>query len=530
MEIVHLATEFAPLAKVGGLADVVASLAKATQQQGHKVTVFLPKYEGLFPEAKIVFPEVISYDGPYPIRNKVWEMNQGGVRLLLLETEHTGQYFGRGKIYGFKDDLDRFFFFCRTALEAMFKMGLKIDVLHLHDWPAALASVLYRDMYYGLGMRIKGVVLTVHNLEHQGTCHPKDVTRTGLRGDDLLRPDKLQDPQRGDLLNVLKGGIIYSDYVTTVSPNYAKEIQTPEGGCGLHEVLRSNNHKLQGIINGLDLDYWNPKTDPLLTGHYDNENYSAGKEINRKELSTEFRLREKLCVGQKFPREGERGTADSIRPTKEIAESAISEEEGRGSKAAAGLARKFLSNAERKKAPLVCAITRLVPQKSPDLIEHALQKTLEMGGQFFLLGSSSTPEMDQKFRALQKKLARNKNVAFCFDQNEALAHQVYAASDMIVIPSLFEPCGLTQMIGQHYGTVPIVRATGGLVDTVVDQENGFTFLYPDNAGVDWALTQAFNCYEKNPAKWQAIVRKGMQTDFSWKKPVKAYLDIYKKFS
>ncbi len=475
MEIVHLASEFAPFAKIGGLADVVASLAKATSQQGHKVTVFLPKYEGLFPDAKIVFPEVISYDGPYPIRNKIWEMNLNGVRLLLLETEHTGQYFGRGKIYGDKDDLDRFFFFCRSALEALFKMGIKPDILHLHDWSTALAAMLYRDMYYGLGMRIKGVVLTIHNLEHQGKCHPKDVTRTGLRGDDLLRPDKLQDPIRNDLLNVLKGAIIYSDFVTTVSPNYAKEIQNPDGGCGLDEVLRANNHKLQGIINGLDLDYWNPKTDPLLTGHYDIESYNTGKEIDRKELRAEFRLRE-------------------------------------------------------KKAPLVCAITRLVPQKAPDLIEHALQKTLEMGGQFFLLGSSPTPEMENRFRALQKKLARNKNVAFCFDQNEALAHQVYAASDMIVIPSLFEPCGLTQMIGQHYGTVPIVRATGGLVDTVIDQENGFTFLYPDVAGVDWALSQAFTCYEKNPTKWQGIVRKGMQTDFSWNKPVAAYLDIYKKLS
>lgn len=466
MEIIHLATELAPLAKIGGLADVVASLAKATQQQGHKVTIFLPKYQGLFPEAKIAFPELISYDGPYPIRNTIWEMDFHGVRLLLLETEHAGRYFDRGKIYGEKDDLDRFFYFCRTALEALFKMGIKIDILHLHDWPTALASVLYRDMYYGLGLRIKGVVLTIHNLEHQGKCLPKDVTRTGLRGDDLLHVDKLQDPQRADLLNVLKGGILYSDFVTTVSPNYAKEIQTPEGGCGLHEVLRANQHKLQGILNGLDLDYWNP--------HYTVDNYSAGKEVARQELREEFHLR-------------------------------------------------------NKKGPLVCAITRLAPQKSPNLIEHALQKTLEMGGQFFLLGTAPTPEIDEHFRALQKKLIRNKNVAFCFDHNESLAHRVYAASDMIVIPSLFEPCGLTQMIGQHYGAVPIVRATGGLVDTVTDQENGFTFLYPDKAGVDWALTQAFTCYKKNPTKWQAIVRTGMQTDFSWKKSVSAYLEIYKKF-
>ncbi|MBS0616166.1 MAG: glycogen synthase [Verrucomicrobia bacterium] len=474
MEIVHLASEFAPLAKVGGLADVVASLAKATQKEGHKVTVFLPKYEGLFTDAKIVLPNLVSYDGPYPIRNTVWEMNVGGVRLLLLETQHEQRLYGRGKIYGEKDDLDRFFYFCRTALEALFKMGLSIDVLHLHDWPTALAAVLYRDMYAGLGLKVKGIVLTIHNLEHQGWCLPKDVTRTGLRGDDLLRSEKLQDPQRSDLLNVLKGGIIYSNFVTTVSPNYAKEIQTPEGGCGLAEVLRANNHKLQGILNGLDFEYWNPKTDPLIPGHYDVESYKQGKEIDRKELGTEFRLRE-------------------------------------------------------KKAPLVCAITRLVPQKAPDLIEYALQKTLEMGGQFFLLGSSPTPEIDQKFRALQKKLARNKNVAFCFDHNETLAHQVYAASDMIVIPSLFEPCGLTQMIGQHYGAVPIVRATGGLVDTVTDQENGFMFLYPDKAGIDWALSQAFTCYEKNPTKWQSIVHRGMQADFSWKKPVNAYIEIYKKF-
>jgi starch synthase len=478
MYIVHLATECAPIAKVGGLADVVAGLSKEGLKHGHQIEIILPKYDCIdyaaLKDLKAAYPEVWSYDGPYKYHNTIWSAKLDGLKIWLLESHHPNFLFNRGKIYGCADDIDRFVYFSRAAMEFLFKADKRPDVLHLHDWATALAAPLYKEMYAPLGYKIGGTVLTIHNLEHQGECLPQNITRAGLRGEDFLTPDKMQDPYQNHLINLLKGGIEYSDYITTVSPNYEKEIKTIEGGCGLNTTLVHHQNKLAGILNGIDTSYWNPETDAYLACPYNLPSVNHGKQSNKAKLRSRFGMKE--------------------------------------------------SN-----TPLICSITRLVPQKGPFLIQYALEQTLKKGGQFVLLGTSPDPEIDKEFRQLQKQLSKNKNAAFHFEYDEPLAHLTYAASDMIVIPSIFEPCGLTQMIALRYGAIPIVRATGGLKDTVCDGKNGFTFDFPDDLGVNWALNRALETYMQDPEKWKTLIRTGMSQDFSWKKPCEFYLKIYSSF-
>lgn len=475
MKIIHIASELAPIVKVGGLADVVSGLAKESIKYGHQVEVILPKYDCIdysgLKELKVENSEILSYDGPYTYQNTLWSAHLDTLKIWLLEAKHPGFLFSRGKVYGCPDDIDRFIYFSRAALEFLFKADKKPDVLHLHDWPAALVAPLYKEMYIPLGYRVGRVVLTIHNLEHQGKCLPQNITRAGLRGEDFLTSDRMQDPGQPHLINLLKGGIEYADFITTVSPNYEKEIKKVEGGCGLDPTLIKHQRKLKGILNGIDATYWNPEIDPLIPCSYNLSSFPKGKRTNKIKLQERFGMQEST-------------------------------------------------------APLICSITRLVPQKGPHLIRHALERTLEKGGQFILVGTSPYPEIDKEFRELQKQFLKNKNVAFYFDYDEPLAHLVYAASDMIVIPSIFEPCGLTQMIALRYGTIPIVRATGGLADTVFDEKNGFTFDFPDTLGVNWALDRALEMFAKDPRKWKVLIKKGMAQNLSWEKPAQLYLEIY----
>jgi starch synthase len=484
MHIIHIASELAPIAKVGGLADVIFGLARETQKKGHTVEILIPKYDCLdytaLQNLKPEFRELWSFDGPYRYHNTIWSAEIQGLKVLLLEPHHPGYYFSRGTIYGSPDDVDRFIYFSRASLEYLFKSGKKPDIIHIHDWPTSLIAPLYKEMYVPLGFRTNGIVLTIHNLQHQGKCSPQNITKAGLRGEDFLTPAKMQDPFLPAHINLLKGGIEYSDFITTVSPTYEKEIKNVEGGCGLHALLSKHQNKLKGILNGIDFDYWNPETDPLISSKYNLKTALQGKQANKAELRKKF------------------GMKDS-------------------------------------KGPLLCAISRLVPQKGPELMIHAIKKTLEKEGQVALLGTTSTPEIDQTFKILQKDLSKNKNAVIHLEYDEALAHLTYAASDMIIIPSLFEPCGLCQMIGLRYGCVPIVRFTGGLADTVFDvdtskkpekERNGFVFDFPDASGVDWALDRALKYYKTAAAKWAQIVEQGMQCDSTWNRSADAYLEIY----
>ncbi len=480
MHIIQLASELAPVAKVGGLGDVVFGLSQELSKNGNDVEIIIPKYDCLdfreLKNLKVEKRELWSFEGPYRYNNTIWSAEVDRLKIILIEPHHPKHYFSRGKIYDCPDDIDRFAYFTRTALEYLFKRATPYDVLHCHDWPTGLAPVLYKEMYQKMGLALKKTILTIHNLQHQGKCTPANLSRVGLRGEDFLTPDKLQDPYSPGLLNLLKGGIVYADSLTTVSPNYEKEIQTIDGGCGLDQVLVKYKHKLKGILNGLDETYWNPATDPHLIAQYTKSTVQKGKAENRKHILTHFGLAE-------------------------------------------------------KNAPIVASVGRLVSQKSPQLILYALQRTLEKGGQFLLLGSTTDPALEKAFKAFSE----NENTAINLDHDESMAHLFFAAADMFIIPSLFEPCGLTQMIAMRYGAVPIARKTGGLADTVFDwdtsdrpqgERNGFTFDFPDTQGVDWALDRALKLWKEEPKAWKKIQAQGMSVDFSWAHSTPEYLKIY----
>lgn len=475
MHIIHIASELAPIAKVGGLADVVYGLCQATLKLGHTTEVILPKYDCIaysqLTHLKLEQKEIWVTFGSDRYNNSVWSANLGNVKIFLIESDFPEHFYNRGVIYGCSDDIDRFVYFSYAAMQYLLQARKQPAVLHLHDWHTAVIAFLCKKNNYNLGKSI----LTIHNLAHQGIC-PSSAS---------FKMDLLENPD-SDSVNLLKMGIIYADRVTTVSPNYKKEIQTPEGGFGLDLVLRDSQKKLVGILNGIDQDYWNPAKDPFLPMNYHTqklEDVLQAKQINKRFLQKHLAL-------------------------------------------------------AQENVPLVASITRLDPQKSPDLIAYGITRTLELGGQFILLGSISTSNSDiqEQFITLQEKYRDDHRVAILLMNDEALAHLIFAASDLFIIPSLFEPCGLTQMIAMHYGTIPIARMTGGLVDTVFDidtsskplnERNGFTFDFPDPQGVNWALERAIICY-KNHKKWQQLLRAGLNADFSWGKSIKQYLLIYKE--
>ena len=464
MRVVHLSTELAPIAKVGGLGDVVYGLSKELCRQHHTVEIILPKYDTIdyskVQDLHVECKDLWLSDGPYKYNNTIWSALVENLRVYLVEPHHPSYYFSRGSIYGAYDDIDRFLYFTRAAMEFLCKTNRSPDCIHAHDWATALAAPLYYDMYKPLGMRVGGVLLTIHNLEHQGKCGAHNLSRIGLRGEDYLTPEKMQDPYSPTNINLLKGGIEYADAVTTVSPNYEKEIETPEGGCGLHLVLQRNHKKIKGILNGIDEDFWDPRKDIHLIQKYD----------THAPISKE-KIEQILCA------------------------KAENKKQLRGH---LGL--------EERHAPLVGCVARLVHQKAPHLIIHAMRRTLSQGGQFALLGSIHSAEMQKLFTQVKEEFSSSKNVSISLDKDEALAHLIFASSDFFIIPSLFEPCGLTQLIALRYASIPIARKTGGLADTVFDidtspitreKRNGFVFDHPDEEGINWALDRALALWKKD---------------------------------
>ncbi|NGX38754.1 MAG: Glycogen synthase [Chlamydiae bacterium] len=468
LEVVHIASEFAPFAKAGGLGDATSSLCKALAKTGHNVSIFLPKYDLFSGKMDKLDKSFSVKENGVEIPCTLWLSEFGGTRIFLIDANHPKKYFQRKTIYGEQDDTERFLFFCKAVAKVIKQREQLPDVLHLHDWPAAALPLFLQEN------KPEKLVLTIHNLAHQGQCSPAALENLGYtKKEDSL----LDDPIFSDTINLLKGAIYAADAVTTVSPTYMEEIQTAEGGRGLEHALADNKKKLTGILNGVDTDYWNPATDPLIHSHYTAEMPFHAKFDNKRELQQQL-----------------------------------------------GLA------PEHK--PLVVSVTRLAPQKGTDLIEYGIEKTASLGGQFALLGSTPDPEIKQQFIKLKKHYEGFGNVVILLDYDEPLSHLFFAASDMLLMPSIFEPCGLTQMIALRYGSIPLVRETGGLKDTIFDPErsdepNGFTFSIPDNKGVASVLERSFALYHDKPLEWQALVTRAMEIDVSWKTSAKKYLEIYK---
>ena len=412
------------------------------------------------------------------------------LKVYFIDPHHPRFFFNRGCFYGCEDDIERFLYFSRAAMEFIYKRPLNPDIIHLHDWQTAVIAPLYTDMYRKLGLTKPRTVLTIHNMEYQGKCQGANLTSIGLDGPYYQQPGKMQDNYSPQLINLLKGGIVFSDYVTTVSPSYAKEVLTPEGGRGLESTLLYYQNKFKGILNGIDYSYWNPEIDRFLPAHFSSRELPTNKK--------------------------DKNTLDKKGFIKKIL-------------------REKLNLAEDHR-PIIGCIARLVPQKGIDLIKHTIKHIVEKKGQFVLLGSSPIPSINAEFHHLKQQYSDHPHISLTLHHQEDLAHLIYAGSDMFIVPSIFEPCGLTQLIALKYGAVPIVRRTGGLADTVFDvqyskrpfeETNGYTFDFPDSQGIDSALDRAIRCWFEDPEKWRKIVLNGMKMDFSWNHPCDLYLEIYK---
>ena len=460
MEIIHIAAELAPIAKVGGLGDVLHGLSRALLNKNHRVKILLPKYDILdlnwVQHLEVIETNhTVRFDGAL-YENTLWQGVVDGIPVIFVESHGPQNFFNRGMVYGCPDDISRFLYFCLAALEYVLKESC--DVVHLHDWHTAAIAGLLKEIYPDKEIK---TVFTIHNFSYQGMCGREDLERVGWEASAL---------KEGDHYNLLKGGVIFADHVTTVSPSYARELLTSEISGPLQTTLKKYQHKFSGILNGIDYGYWNPKTDPLLPYHYSTSDLANKQKVKNA-------LKKKLSLAD-------------------------------------------------EDSPLVGAVTRLVWQKGPEFIKAALLRTLEWGGQFVLLGSALDERTQSQFYNLKQKLGGCPHVHLELSYNEELSHLVFAASDLFLVPSRFEPCGLTQMIAMRYGTLPLARETGGLMDTVFDGKNGFTFGPPTIEAFNETLDRALETWYTNPDHWQKMVEKGMQTDFSWDHPAEAYLKVY----
>lgn len=482
--VVHITPELSPVAKVGGLADVVYGLSREMETRGHHVEIILPKYDCMRYDhiwgLQRTFDDlwVPWYDGA--IHCSVYFGEVHGRKCFFIEPHSPDNFYDRGAVYGFNDDVLRFAFFSRAAMEFLWKSGKQPDIIHCHDWQTALVPVFLYEIYQPLGMNHPRVCFTIHNFKHQGATGAQVLTASGLnRPEYYLHYDRLGDNHNPHVINLMKGGVVYSNFITTVSPRYAMEAKDEGQGFGLEPTLHIHHVKYGGVVNGIDYDAWNPESDPLIPVHYTLEKVEA-KYGNKKAL------RDRLLI------------ADSEKP-------------------------------------IVAFVGRLDPQKGLELVRHALFFTLAQGGQFVLLGSSPDGAINSYFWGLKEQFNENPDVHLEIGYNEELAHLIYAGSDMMVVPSRFEPCGLTQLIAMRYGSIPVVREIGGLADTVVDKDysarplherNGYLFHDYDEKGLESALGRALACYYQYPEHFRDLIRNAMRYDYSWNHPGQDYLNIY----
>lgn len=484
MFIAMIASECAPVAKVGGLGDVVYGLARELEIRGHAVEIILPKYDcmrydhiwGLSLSHKDLWVPWFNYH----IRCDVWFGFVHGRKCFFIEPHSSDNFFARGAYYGFPDEHMRFAFFSKAALEFLLHSGKRPDIIHTHDWQSALVPVMLYEMYQHHGLERSRVCHTIHNFKHQGIAGENVLWFTGLgRPDYYYHPDRLGDDFNPSAINFMKGAVVYSNFITTVSPTHAWEVRHSDWGYGLGHILHVHQNKFGGILNGLDYEMWNPETDPHIPVHY------SADSIEAKAGNTEA-LRDRLWLGK---------------PHK----------------------------------PIVAFVGRLDSQKGVHLIRHALFYALEHNAQFVLLGSSTEHGINADFWQIKHQLNDNPDCHLEIGYNEELAHLIYAGADILVVPSLFEPCGLTQMIALRYGTVPVVRSVGGLKDTVFDRDhselpeerrNGYVFHQSDYQGLESALSRALGLWHEYPDEFRALMQQAMQQDYSWNGPGQQYLDTY----
>lgn len=485
MHIIHVTAEMVPIAKVGGLGDVVTGLARACLSRGHKVDVMLPFYECIqrqyIDDLALVHTYNSFFDGVW-VPTNAYRGEVSGIPVVFIEP--TNHFFKGQSVYGGSyNELEAYLFFSRACLEWMQVTGTEPDVINVHEWQTGALPLLYWDMYSYLSLKKPRIVLTIHNMEHYGECRQEQLSKCGLDGSVYATEEKAIDDRtighNPERLSLLKGGIVYSNAVVTVSPTYLKETLCSGWLSG---TLMRNQGKYVGILNGIDTAMWNPATDVFLAAKFDAHRI-GGKRICKQYV--------------------QRGL---------------------------GLALEGIEHS----VPLVVCIARLVAQKGLHLITHAIKRVEELGGQMIVLGKAPDSRVAREFEGLANLHNEGSSIRILLMYSEELSHMLYAAADMVLVPSMYEPCGLSQMIGMRYGAVPIVRKTGGLADTVFDLDdasqpeisNGFVFEGIDQNSLNWALDRAFSYYREKPIEWNAVVRKVMKLDNSWNNTAGKYIEVY----
>jgi starch synthase len=476
MHIAFVASEGVPYSKTGGLADVVGALPRALAALGHQVSVYLPRYRQtrLAEPATVVRSITIPFDDEYRFASVVTGGSQAGVRFYFVEYP---QFFDREGLYGtpagdYPDNAERFALFSRAVLEASKILGVP-HVFHCHDWQSALVPVLLRTIYADdPAFRDVATMFTIHNMGYQG-LFPPEVLPLLMLPWDLFTMMKMEFFGQ---VNFLKGALTYADYVTTVSKKYSQEIQTAEYGFGLEGVLRGRAATLAGILNGVDYDEWSPQTDKFIAAKYSPQDLS-GKAKCKLDLLASFGL-----------------------------------------------------PASAAKLPVIGIVSRFAAQKGFDLISQVADRLAREEMVLIALGAGDKP-YEEMFTRLSKQFPHGIAVKVAYDN--AIAHKIEAGADMFLMPSRYEPCGLNQIYSLKYGTVPIVRATGGLDDTIEHWDarsgKGTGFKFSEYNGESLLLTvkQALQAY-RDQTSWQVLMRNGMNKDFSWNASAREYGKIYER--
>jgi starch synthase len=482
MKILLAGSEAVPFVKTGGLADVMGALPVELERLGHQPYVFLPAYSRALESGQPIEPTEVSVSVPIGSKTVTGRLlrsriPQSGVVVYLVQQD---DYYRRDELYSlngsdYVDNCERFVFYCRAVLEAIRLLGLNIDVVHANDWQTGLIPAYLKTANRGLtGGESIASLFTIHNLSYQGVFWHWDMLLTGL---DWKYFNWHQMEFYGKL-NLMKTGLVFADWVNTVSPRYADEIQTAPLGCGLEGVLQQRRDALSGIVNGVDYHVWNPAVDPHLPRQYDERTFAAGKAAAKASLQAELGL------------------------------------------------------PQDPNLPVVGFIGRLVDQKGLDLITSVMQEWLRTSDVQWVVLGTGEPKYHQMLATFAERFPQKIAVRLAF--SDPLAHRIEAGADIFLMPSRFEPCGLNQLYSLKYGTVPVVRATGGLADTVTDSNeqtlaagtaNGFTFRAYEGLALAETLKRALDAWHQ-PTLWSQIVLNGMRQDWSWGRSARQYVELY----
>lgn len=476
MHIAFVASECVPYSKTGGLADVVGALPRALASVGHQVSIYLPRYRQtkLTDPDRVVRSITVPFDDKYRFCSVVTAGTSAGVRFYFVDYP---PYFEREALYGtsagdYPDNAERFALFSRAVLEASKVLGVP-HVFHCHDWQSALVPVMLRTLYADdPAFREVGTVFTIHNMGYQG-LFPPDILPLLMLPWDLLTISKMEFFGQ---VNFLKGALVFSDFVTTVSKKYSQEIQTTEYGFGLEGVLRNRAATVSGILNGVDYDEWSPETDRFI-----------GAKFSPQDLSGKLKCKQDLLNAFGLPR------ADL-------------------------------------KAPVIGIVSRFAAQKGFDLIAQVMDRLAREEMTMVVLGTGDKP-YEEMFQRLNKQFPNKIAIKVAYDN--AIAHKIEAGADMFLMPSRYEPCGLNQIYSLKYGTVPIVRATGGLDDTIEPWDarsgkgTGFKFTEYNGESLLLTIKHALQAY-RDQTSWQVLMRNGMNKDFSWNASAREYGKIYER--